>query len=119
MEDRESITFGHIWVFVVGGLVGAAVGLLFAPKSGREVRDDIKDRAGKLKNAMGENWQSVSTRGKEVLDNVATRSRDAYDKGTELVTEQKGRLGAALTAGSAAAKEAYRKETPAPPPDKT
>ena len=35
--------------FLVGGLVGAGIALLLAPKSGRETRADIKDLAVKTK----------------------------------------------------------------------
>ena len=33
---------------VVGGLIGAAIGILFAPKSGKETRQDIADKADEL-----------------------------------------------------------------------
>lgn len=118
MEDRETITFGHIRMFVLGGLVGAVAALLLAPKTGKEMRGDIRDRAGRLKDSASENWQSisakasenwqnVSSRGKEVVDKVATRGREMYEKSSETITDQKERLGAAITAGKSAAKDAY------------
>ncbi len=36
-------------LFGLGILVGAGVGMLFAPKSGRELRDDISDRVSDLR----------------------------------------------------------------------
>lgn len=33
---------GKFWSFIVGGIVGAAIGILYAPKSGAETREDLK-----------------------------------------------------------------------------
>ena len=35
--------------FLTGGIVGAAIALLYAPKSGKELRKDIKDKADEFK----------------------------------------------------------------------
>ncbi|MFN4984781.1 MAG: YtxH domain-containing protein [Ignavibacteria bacterium] len=52
MEDKEhvngSYTKGFLVGAVVGGAVGAVLALLFAPKSGRELRRDIADKTGEL-----------------------------------------------------------------------
>jgi gas vesicle protein len=66
--------------FLVGGLVGAGIALLLAPKSGREIRTDIKDLALKTK------------------DNVATtiqKGKDLYQEGTSVIS-------GAIEAGKAA-----------------
>ncbi|MDR1926107.1 MAG: YtxH domain-containing protein [Endomicrobium sp.] len=31
-----------LWTFILGGLVGAAIGVLYAPKSGKETRRSLK-----------------------------------------------------------------------------
>ena len=40
-----SETGGFLKGFFVGGLIGAGLALLYAPKSGRELRGDIRDKS--------------------------------------------------------------------------
>ncbi len=39
--------------FLLGAAAGIAVGLLLAPRKGKELREDITDQADKLKNRLG------------------------------------------------------------------
>ena len=43
-----SRTASDITLFLLGGIVGAIVGLALAPKSGVELRNDVRDRAMNL-----------------------------------------------------------------------
>jgi len=53
MSDRDE--FGAFLVgFVVGGLTGAVVALLFAPQSGEETRALIKDKSIELRDRAGQ-----------------------------------------------------------------
>jgi gas vesicle protein len=38
--------------FLLGGLIGAVVGILFAPKAGREMRQEISDETEKMVNKL-------------------------------------------------------------------
>jgi gas vesicle protein len=53
--------------FAVGALAGAAVALLFAPKSGREVRRELKGRASEVTRRVGAAADEVMTEVRNVL----------------------------------------------------
>ncbi len=81
--------------FLVGGGIGAIVALLFAPRSGRETREIIAQRAS-------ESREKVLSTSRNVTDRVNTY----VDKGKEIVSTQKEQISAAIEAG----KQAYREE---------
>ena len=43
-DDRDSSASSVILAFLLGGLTGAAVALLYAPRSGKETRDLLSER---------------------------------------------------------------------------
>ena len=56
LEERSSAwstAFTTIGVFALGCLVGAGLGLAFAPKSGEEFRTELSDRMRKKADEMG------------------------------------------------------------------
>jgi len=81
--------------FLVGGGIGAVIALLFAPRSGRETREIIAQRAAESK-------ERVLTTSRNVGDKVSTY----IDKGKEVVSTQREQMAAAIEAG----KQAYREE---------
>lgn len=57
----------------LGALVGSAAGVLFAPKSGKETRKDIKD-------AVQETGEQIKATSKEFSKNVQKTYHDTVDK---------------------------------------
>jgi len=56
LQERRSAwttTFGSIGIFALGCLVGAGIGLAFAPKSGEEFRTELGERMRKKADEMG------------------------------------------------------------------
>jgi len=51
MSKEKNLSKGLLIGFLAGGAIGAIIALLYAPKSGKELRKDIKDKADEY---MGE-----------------------------------------------------------------
>ena len=70
---------------VVGGLIGAALGILYAPKRGEETREDI-----------AKSFQELQEKAKHRLDETCTKMDEFASRGKELYNEGKGKLSKAL-----------------------
>lgn len=65
---------------VVGGLLGAATALLFAPKSGRELRSDITENAKAVSDKTVQIASTVSQKTQDVAKSVSTTTSDFVGK---------------------------------------
>ena len=92
--------------FLAGMGLGAVVALLFAPRTGKETREYISQRAEEgrdyVRQKSDEGREFVSTRSRE----LRSQAEQAVDKAKDVVTRQKEQLSAALEAG----KQAYHEE---------
>lgn len=70
---------------LVGGIVGAALGLLLAPKPGREMRKQIKDLAVDTK----EKLSSAIEKSREFYDEAKVVVSNAVDAGKQAYTEER------------------------------
>jgi gas vesicle protein len=68
---------------LTGTVLGAGLGMLFAPKSGSELRNQISEQAGTLANTASEGYR----RAQESAGEWADRGRDAYGKAREAVSK--------------------------------
>lgn len=97
--------------FLLGLGVGVGIGMLFAPKSGQETREIIKNKAGEgtdyLKNKAGESTDYLKQRGTDMKQAAS----EWVDKGREAIGRQKENLADAMEAG----KQAYRETVSQPP----
>ena len=78
-EDQvveESSGGANLAWFLTGALIGAAVAVLYAPKSGKDTRQYLADKAQQGKDAVSE----AST-------NIVEASKDMFDRGRQLVEE--------------------------------
>ncbi len=97
MADNEGS--GFLW-FLAGLGIGAAVGILYAPKTGDETRQKIRDAA---------------EQGRDVVKDRARQAREQagswVDRGRDYIAQQKEQIRSAVDAGKQAYHEATAEET--------
>ena len=86
MSDDNKLSY-----FFLGLGIGAAVGILFAPKSGEETREFLRTKAN-------EGADLVKKRGEELRESAT----DYVEKSKVAINRQKENLSAAVEAGKAA-----------------
>ena len=107
-SDRDE--FGAFLVgFIVGGLTGAVVSLLFAPQSGEETRALIRDKSIELRDRASETAEEALARAEAAAADARLRAeeyaRQARARAEELAKEVRTRGEGALDAVRKTAKK--------------
>ena len=102
----DSDAGARIAYFAIGAVLGAVTALLFAPKSGRELREDLADATRKGVDRARETGSQLSARAGEYYESATTRAGELAAGVREAAARRGERLSAAVEAG----KQAYREE---------
>jgi len=65
---------------LAGALVGAGVALLMAPKAGAEVRKDLTDGYGSMRDAAGRRYRDIADRASAKLDQATAKFEEKVDQ---------------------------------------
>lgn len=128
MSENDSGAAEKLAFLLIGAGIGATLALLFAPKSGRELRGDIADatrrgidaagdgvkRAGEAagdlyetgRSRAGEYYEAGRSRAGEIYGTAREKVAQSADVVSDLAARQKEQIAAAIEAG----KQAYQEE---------
>lgn len=102
----DSDEFGSFLVgFIVGGLTGAVVSLLFAPQSGEETRALIRDKSIEIRDRAADTAEEALAR----AEAAAAEARQRADELTKVARQRAEDLAAEMKARGQEAVEAVRK----------
>ncbi len=105
-EDEGKV----LGAFLVGGLLGAGLALLFAPQSGERTRKDISKFSKKVKEGavergedtvesivnladeIGEKISDVASKGKELSEDTKKKILKTIEDGQRIIEKQKSKL---------------------------
>ena len=118
-DSGDSIST-RLTYLLIGGGIGAILALLFAPKSGQELRGDIADATRKgidrsreaaqqLGDRAGEYYEATRARAGELYSQAAERVGEVAQSAREAAVRQSGTVSAAIEAGKKAYQEEKRK----------
>ena len=74
--EREDGGGSFLMGLLAGTVLGAGLGMLFAPKTGTELRSQLTDQAGKLRATANDTYQQATDKVGQMVD----RGKDAYDR---------------------------------------
>ena len=74
--EREDGGGSFLMGLLAGTVLGAGLGMLFAPKAGNELRGQLGESAARLKTTANDAYQQASGKVNQMVD----RGREAYDR---------------------------------------
>lgn len=117
-REREDASAGtKLTYLLIGGGIGAILALLFAPKSGQELREDIADATRRgiekgretavhLQEAAGDYYEVTRERASEAIHHAQEKAEELGERAKTAAAQTANPFSAAIEAG----KEAYREE---------
>ena len=101
-ENDSAGASSVILAFLLGGMTGAALAILYAPRSGRETREMLNERLRETAERGRELRETAVNRGRDLVDEAA----GYVDRQRDVIEQRKERFAAAVDAG----RQAYREE---------
>jgi gas vesicle protein len=74
--EREEGGGSFLMGLLAGTVLGAGLGMLFAPKAGNELRSQIGEQAGRLRSTANDTYHQASEKVSQIVD----RGREAYER---------------------------------------
>jgi gas vesicle protein len=71
---------------LTGTVLGAGLGMLFAPKAGSELRNQLSEQAGNIANTASEQYRRATETAGEWAERGREAGRDMYDKARDAVS---------------------------------
>ena len=76
---------------LTGTVLGAGLGMLFAPKAGSELRGQLSEQAGSLANSASEGYRKASEAATEGYKKASEAATEGYKKASEAASEWAGK----------------------------
>jgi gas vesicle protein len=116
-EREDASASSKLTYLIIGGGIGAVIALLFAPKSGKELREDIadasrkglekgKEAASQLGDRAGEYYEASREKASEIYQTAQGKAGEFSEKARAAAARTANPFSAAIEAG----KDAYTNE---------
>ena len=116
-EREDASVSSKLTYLIIGGGIGAIIALLFAPKSGKELREDIadasrkglekgKEAAAQLQERAGEYYETGREKASEFYQTAQGKAAEYSEKAKAAAARTANPFSAAIEAG----KDAYTQE---------
>jgi gas vesicle protein len=94
--EREDGGGSFLMGLLAGTVLGAGLGMLFAPKTGSELRNQVSEQAERLRTTANDAYSQATDKVTQIVD----RGREAYDRARTGSTSGGSNMGAGGTGTS-------------------
>ncbi len=84
---------------LIGGVIGAVVGILYAPKSGKETREEIGRKAEELMAKAKEEYEQALEKSRKTYETAVSRLKKLEESAREKVGELEAKAGTMVEKG--------------------
>ena len=95
--EREDGGGSFLMGLLAGTVLGAGLGMLFAPKAGADLRNQVSEQAGRLRTTANDAYSQATEKVSQMVD----RGREAYDRARTNGGFNVGSQGGSTTGGNA------------------
>jgi hypothetical protein len=74
--EREEGSGSFLMGLLAGTVLGAGLGMLFAPRAGSDLRHQLTEQAGRLRSTANDTYNQATEKVSQIVD----RGREAYDR---------------------------------------
>jgi gas vesicle protein len=97
--EREDGGGSFLMGLLAGTVLGAGLGMLFAPKPGSQLRTQLSEQAGKLRTTAADGYQQATGKVTQMVD----RGREAYDRARQTAGSAVESVASAMPTGTTGA----------------
>jgi gas vesicle protein len=87
-QESEFNLGGNVAWFLTGACIGAAIAILYAPKSGKDTRRYLSDKVQQSKDVVADTSANIVEAGKDMFDRgrqLVDDAADLFERGRKLV----------------------------------
>ena len=109
-EEKNRVNiYQQIFIIALGGLVGAALALIYAPSSGQNTRQHLRMGTERARRRASDITSRIRENIEHLIDDIKETTDEIVQEGLELTREKKAGLLAAIEAGKQTIEEEKKK----------
>ncbi len=92
MSEKDDFAKGIVTGALIGGLIGLAVGILIAPKSGAETRQELAEKAKDFAEKVQDEYDVLYDKARRSTDTVIHRLHELEETARKKADELTGKI---------------------------
>jgi len=99
MAEHENQQDRFFMGLLIGGVLGALAGIFFAPKSGKELRSELKEKGSEVLKEGKEIYADAGAKAKEIIEEAKRQAKELKKEADQYISEARQKAKEILARG--------------------